>query len=289
MGEEAAHDTTRRLSDVIPGRFGDPVSVQYAWMSPENAEAMPTRPLFLALHGWGSNERDIAGIMQYIAPYNDVVSLRAPLVLHAPEGVSAGAYSWFHDAVPSGDDLDHDIAAAARAVDQWVDGHIPATRDVVPIGFSQGGAVAVHLLRMHPERYRAVINLSGFLAPAGVPGTAPADDRLADFEIPVYFGYGKNDAVIPKYELFAAAAWLEEHTWLTTKSYRGLDHAVSLDEFSDIRQWLVLHDIGRNHPVQMLLSASTLMTNTLRRRAFAWARVMSPASSMSWMMPSSMP
>ena len=210
MGEEAAHDTTRRLSDVIPGRFGDPVSVQYAWMSPENAEAMPTRPLFLALHGWGSNERDIAGIMQYIAPYNDVVSLRAPLVLHAPEGVSAGAYSWFHDAVPSGDDLDHDIAAAARAVDQWVDGHIPATRDVVPIGFSQGGAVAVHLLRMHPERYRAVINLSGFLAPAGVPGTAPADDRLTDFEIPVYFGYGKNDAVIPKYELFAAAAWLEE-------------------------------------------------------------------------------
>ena len=182
--------------------------------------------------------------MQYIAPYNDVVSLRAPLVLHAPEGVSAGAYSWFHDAVPSGDDLDHDIAAAARAVDQWVDGHIPATRDVVPIGFSQGGAVAVHLLRMHPERYRAVINLSGFLAPAGVPGTAPADDRLTDFEIPVYFGYGKNDAVIPKYELFAAAAWLEEHTWLTTKSYRGLDHAVSLDEFSDIRQWLVLHDIA---------------------------------------------
>lgn len=40
------------------------------------------------------------------------------------------------------------------------------------------------------------------------------------------------------------AAWLEEHTWLTTKSYRGLDHAVSLDEFSDIRQWLVLHDIA---------------------------------------------
>ena len=146
--------------------------------------------------------------------------------------------------MPSGDDLDHDIAAAARAVDQWVDGHIPATRDVVPIGFSQGGAVAVHLLRMHPERYRAVINLSGFLAPAGVPGTTPADDRLTDFEIPVYFGYGKNDAVIPKYELFAAAAWLEEHTWLTTKSYRGLDHAVSLDEFSDIRQWLVLHDIA---------------------------------------------
>lgn len=243
MGEEAAHDTTRRLSDVIPGRFGDPVSVQYAWMSPENAEAMPTRPLFLALHGWGSNERDIAGIMQYIAP--------TTMWCRCERRWSCTRRKAYRPAHTAGsmtlclpETTDHDIAAAARAVDQWVDGHIPATRDVVPIGFSQGGAVAVHLLRMHPERYRAVINLSGFLAPAGVPGTAPADDRLTDFEIPVYFGYGKNDAVIPKYELFAAAAWLEEHTWLTTKSYRGLDHAVSLDEFSDIRQWLVLHDIA---------------------------------------------
>lgn len=121
----------------------------------------------------GINERDIAGIMQYIAPYNDVVSLRAPLVLHAPEGVSAGAYSWFHDAVPSGDDLDHDIAAAARAVDQWVDGHIPATRDVVPIGFSQGGAVAVHLLRMH----RNAIAPSSTCRDSSRPQACPAPRR----------------------------------------------------------------------------------------------------------------
>ena len=56
--------------------------------------------------------------------------------------------------------------------------------------------------------------------------------------------YMLDDHVVTRDELFAAAAWLEEHTWLTTKSYRGLDHAVSLDEFSDIRQWLVLHDIA---------------------------------------------
>ena len=98
---------------------------------------------------------------------------------------------------------------------------------------------------MHPKRYRAVINLSGFLAPAGVPGTAPADDRLADFEIPVYFGYGKNDAVIPKYELFAAYRVAgRAHVADDEKATAGWHHAVSLDEFSDIRQWLVLHDIA---------------------------------------------
>ena len=73
--------------------------------------------------------------------------------------------------------------------------------------------------------------------------TAPADSRLADYDIPVFYTYGKNDGVIPKYELFATAAWLEEHTWLKTKSYHGLDHNVSLEEFADLRQWLLDNDI----------------------------------------------
>ena len=92
-------------------------------------------------------------------------------------------------------------------------------------------------------RYRAVVSLSGFNAPGQVPGTAPADSRLADYDIPVFYTYGKNDGVIPKYELFATAAWLEEHTWLKTKSYHGLDHNVSLEEFADLRQWLLDNDI----------------------------------------------
>ena len=146
-------------------------------------------------------------------------------------------------ALPIGDDRDYDAYAAATAVDRWVADNIPADRDVVPLGFSQGGLVAVHLLRINPERYRAVVSLSGFNAPGQVPGTAPADSRLADYDIPVFYTYGKNDGVIPKYELFATAAWLEEHTWLKTKSYHGLDHNVSLEEFADLRQWLLDNDI----------------------------------------------
>ncbi|MBT1162256.1 esterase [Bifidobacterium sp. SO1] len=213
---------------------------------------MPGRPMFLCLHGWGSNEDDLADLMQYIAPYNDYVSLRAPIVLQEPgdDGRTSGAYSWFAyqrsaaGAIPAADDLDRDAFAAARAIDRWVDEHVPIDRDIVPIGFSQGGLLAIHLLRIHPERYRAAVSLSGPIAPGNVPGTAPADDRLADFDTPVFYVYGKNDAVIPKYELFAAAAWLEEHTWLTTKSYRALGHEVSLEEFADLRQWLMLNGIS---------------------------------------------
>lgn len=237
-----------RESTVVPGRFGEPLQISHARLSPGDGNATPTRPLLLCLHGWGSNEDDFADLLRYIAPYNDYASLRAPLELQAPGtgsfGPTPGAYSWFHDSVPTGDDLDRDIFAAATAVDSWVSANIPEHREVVPIGFSQGAALAAHLLRVHPERYRGVVAMSGFLAPGGVSGSAPADDRLADLEIPVFYGYGDQDTVIAKYEAFSFAAWLEEHTWLKSKSYRGLDHAVNLEEFSDIRQWLLVNDIA---------------------------------------------
>ena len=31
---------------------------------------------------------------------------------------------------------------------------------------------------------------------------------------------------------------------LTARGYRGLDHAVSMEEFSDLRQWLLDQDIA---------------------------------------------
>ena len=44
--------------------------------------------------------------------------------------------------------------------------------------------------------------------------------------------------------IYETIAWLEEHTWLTARGYRGLDHAVSMEEFSDLRQWLLDQDIA---------------------------------------------
>lgn len=234
-----------RESTVVPGHFGDPLTVTYAEYSRGNGSAQPNRPIFVCLHGWGSNEQDIIDMMRYVAPYNDYVSLRAPLTLEpAPSKYQPGAYSWFHDAVPVAEDLDYDAYAAAQAVNTWVLENIPENRAVVPLGFSQGGLLAIHLLRLNPERYRAAVTLSGFVALARIPETAPADERMADLRIPVYFGFGDKDKVVSRSDLYAAEAWLEEHTWLKSRCYRGLDHAVNLEELSDLRQWLALHDIA---------------------------------------------
>ena len=246
-GSADSNDKTKligRESDVVPGRFGEPLQITHVQYSRGGGNTAPKRPLFLCLHGWGSNETDLVDMMRYVAPYNDFASLRAPLTLQPAGRFAPGAYSWLHDCVDTGEDLDRDAFAAAKAIDDWVSANIPDDRAVVPIGFSQGGLLAIHLLRVHPERYAATISLSGFLAPGTVAGTAPADDRVAELNIPTFFGYDKNDTVIPMPELFATAAWLDEHTFLTEKSYRGLDHSVSMEEFSDLRDWLAAHNIA---------------------------------------------
>ena len=138
----------------------------------------PTHPLFLCLHGWGSNEVELADLMRQIAPYNDFASLRGPIRLAAGNTYSPGAFAWFGEQVPFGEDLDRAAYEMAQSIDRWVTNNLPDEREVVPLGFAQGGLLAVHLLRVNPKRYRAVISLSGYIAPGLVPGTAPASSSL---------------------------------------------------------------------------------------------------------------
>lgn len=240
---QSVNDLSNELTsndDLSQTSYGELLEVTHALYSRLQAQAAINRPLFICLHGWGANEEDMAEIMRYLAPHNDYVSLRAPLVLDQDHH----AYAWLHQPVPHSDDLDRDAFAAASAVDSWVKEHLDVSRETVLIGFSQGALVASHVLRIHPERYRAAILLSGFIADGKLEGTAPADDRLAALNIPVFYGYGERDRVIPRYEFLSATAWLEEHTWLKSMSYHQLDHAVSLQEFGDIRQWLQMHNIS---------------------------------------------
>ena len=89
-----------RESTTVPGRFGEPLTVEHSVTSRGGFDQHATHPLFLCLHGWGSSEEDMADIMRLIAPYNDFVALRGPLTLApAREGSpDPGNYAWFHDA-----------------------------------------------------------------------------------------------------------------------------------------------------------------------------------------------
>jgi phospholipase/carboxylesterase len=120
------------------------------------------------------------------------------------------------------------LIAAERA-----DG-IDAARIVVA-GFSQGGAVALHVALACPQRLAGVIALSAYLPLAG-----ELEGRLADAnrDLPILQCHGRHDPMV------ALPMGEAARDWLTTRNYPlewheyPMQHEVCADEIADVARWL---------------------------------------------------
>lgn len=181
----------------------------------------------LLLHGYGSNERDLPGIVAQLGVDAPVASLRAPLAL------GDGAYAWF----PLDQTLDFPREAVDDATNilwQWIDEKVAPETKLIVVGFSQGGCMASQLLRSRPERLASTVILSGFV----VDALQPADGRLATERPTVFWGRGTSDTVIPPALVAVASARLGAMTTLTERIYEGLPHSVSDRELADVKAYL---------------------------------------------------
>jgi phospholipase/carboxylesterase len=184
-------------------------------------------PVAVLLHGYGSNEHDLAGLVPALGLALPWASLRAPLVL-AP-----GAAAWFALTVP-GDPDPGPVEAATDAIWAWIDEHAGPDAVVVPIGFSQGGFMVSQLLRTRPDRVLAPVVLAGFVLGA----EQPADAALRTRRPAAFWGRGDADGVITAEAVARAAAFLPAHTTLVERVYPGLGHGVSAEEIDDVRAFL---------------------------------------------------
>lgn len=196
------------------------------WPSDTSAETA----VALLLHGFGSNERDLTGLVPALALTVPWASLRAPL------DVGNGGAAWFSITTPGNPDA-LPVVQATDAIWAWVDANIaPGTR-VIPIGFSQGGLMASQLLRTRPDRVLAPVILGGFLLGAPQPG----DAALAMNRPPVFWGRGAEDRVITEAAVSRTSAYLPGHSSLVERVYPGLAHGIDAAEIADVRAYLDLH------------------------------------------------
>jgi phospholipase/carboxylesterase len=127
------------------------------------------------------------------------------------------------------------VDAAAEAIIAWLD-----TLDypsVSLLGFSQGAAMTLQLLRHAPRRFKATVSLSGFVASSEHAG----DAELAEAKPLVFWGRGTADPVIPDVAVDRTAAWLPSHSTATVRIYEGLGHSISRDELADFTGFLRDH------------------------------------------------
>ena len=206
------------------------------WSVPagEIERALASRPLVVLLHGWGADERDLAGLVPALPDGAVYASLRAPLPL------PGRGFGWFPLSLTTAElgVPDPGLAdAAARGVLTWLDRTRARARTHGPVallGFSQGAATALQVLRHAPELVDGAVLLSGFV----VPGLVAGDEALAQIRPPVLSGHDPADPVIPAAATERLQSFLTEHTAVDLRTYPGAGHGITTAEAADVGAFL---------------------------------------------------
>lgn len=194
---------------------------QVLWSAPEAERA--GRPLLVMLHGHRLDETMGADLRHRLPAELVQASIRAPMAADA-------GFAWFR--------LDPTVGVqqaneSAQAILRWLD-TLPPAPSVGLLGFSQGAATGLQVMRSAARRFAYAVVLSGFV----VPGPAIGDQLLGSTRPPVFWGRGDRDPLIPDFLVSLTSTWLTAHTTLTERVYPGLGHNVTDVELNDLHDFL---------------------------------------------------
>lgn len=192
-------------------------------------------PLVIALHGRGSSPDDLAGIAPLLDPGWRYVLPQAPRRLDF--GAFGTGHSWY-EPIPAQPAV---MAVAREALTSFL-AEIHARYDTPPertalLGFSQGAVMTLDTGLRAPQRYAALVAMSGYLAEAD--DLAPVLARAR--QQPILLVHGTRDDVL-SVALARRARRVLEDAGLTPE-YQEFDlaHEVSPASLQVVRDFLHRH------------------------------------------------
>lgn len=125
-------------------------------------------------------------------------------------------------------------ARVARLIAREIERGIPPAR-IALAGFSQGGAIALHLGLRYAERLAGVVALSTWL-----PRTDTLDEEAAEAnrKTPVFVAHGTMDPMVPVERGRAARLALEKRGYDVTYAEYPMQHQVCMEEIQAIGTFL---------------------------------------------------
>jgi phospholipase/carboxylesterase len=106
---------------------------------------------------------------------------------------------------------------------------------LVVAGFSQGGAMALHVGLRYPDRLAGILALSCYLPLANTLDTELAP---ANRDVPIFWAHGLHDPMIPQAMAEQGRAQLAELGYQIDWHQYPIPHSVSAEEIADVARWL---------------------------------------------------
>jgi phospholipase/carboxylesterase len=133
---------------------------------------------------------------------------------------------------------EHGIRESSEAVALLIDKEIGAgisSRRIILAGFSQGGAIALHLGLRFPQRLAGILALSTYLP---LPDSLQSEAAEAQQELPIFVGHGTQDPMVPEKLGSRTAQSLSIAGYTVEYKTYVMEHSVSADEIRDVSRWM---------------------------------------------------
>ncbi len=196
-----------------------------------NSDQNPPFPTLILLHGRGTNEDDLLGLVSYLDPRFMVISARAPFRF------SYGGYTWY-DVLEVGSPEPQQFAESYERLIQFladVQQHYPVdANQVFLLGFSMGTMMSYALALTKPKEIAGVVAHSGYIPEH--PLLLFKWDELD--QTGFFVAHGVHDPVIPIHFGRRAKELLSKtNADLTYREY-PIAHQISEESLRDLSAWL---------------------------------------------------
>ncbi|GGF93119.1 alpha/beta hydrolase [Paenibacillus abyssi] len=197
---------------------------------PEHYDPAVKYPTVFALHGLGSNEHNMIGLLGGLKSDFIVISLRG----HLTQG---SGYAYFH------------IKSIGNPVRELFDQSMQRLEDFINyatgkyavdpgrrylLGFSQGAILSMSLALLMGEKIKGIVALNGY-----IPAFVKSEYKIQPVkDLSVFISHGEVDPIFPKQLGDANYAYFREASNHVTYKTYPTGHEVSFDNKRDFTLWL---------------------------------------------------
>jgi len=203
----------------------------------------PHRASVIWLHGLGADGHDFEPIVPHLQlPRELGVRFVFPNAPRIPVSINGGMVmpAWYdiRDLDPRSRHDPEGIARTQRSVEALIAEEqrrgIPAER-IVLVGFSQGGAMALHIGVRHADRIAGIVALSCYLVQRDA---LEQEASAANRDVPILWVHGSHDPMVTYDRGVASVRALEAAGWKVDFKTYPMMHEVCMEELEDIAAFL---------------------------------------------------